>query len=288
MSEAPMTTPRRLYRPSPALIWPGLMLIIFFAIPLALLFRTSFANRDPAVYQGSGFSLDAFAQLAQPMVMNTMVFSIGLACLVALISVVIAFPATYFITRMTKRSQVVWLIAILSTLALSEVLLTFAWQILLSKKAGISNVLVFLGLMQKSASFAPSLGGVMACLVYLVIPFSFITLYPGMSRFDAAYVEASRTLGANPIRAFFTVILPVMRKPISAAFLTNMMMAIAAFIVSLVLGGPENWTIGVVISEVAITGQNLPFAAAIAVALMVVVSALVFTITKLGGKGYAS
>src|SRR5690606_24248362 len=112
---------------------PGLMLTIFFAVPLVLLLRTSFANRDPAVYQGSGFSLDPFAQLFQPMVMNTMVFSIGLACLVALVSVAIAFPATYFITRMSKRSQVAWLIAVLSTLALSEVLLTFAWQILLSK-----------------------------------------------------------------------------------------------------------------------------------------------------------
>lgn len=286
----PSATARALARrlPSPVLIWPLLMIAGFFAVPLFLLFRVSIANRDPAVYQGTGFTLDGFAQLAQPMVLNAVGFSVVLSLLVATASILVAFPATYFITRLGPKAQVAWLIGFLSTLALSEVLITFAWQVILSKKAGLSNVLVLLGFLESPVSLAPSFGAVMACIIYLVIPFSFMTLYPGLSRVDKSYLEAARTLGARPSRAFFTVLLPLMRKPIATAFLTSMVMTIGAYIVPVVLGGPANWTVGVVISEVALTGQNLPLAAAIAVLLMLVAGGLALAISRLGGKGYAA
>lgn len=274
--------------PSPVLFWPFLLIIGFFAVPLFLLFRVSVANRDPAVYQGSGFTLDGFGQLAQPMVLNAMVFSVSLSLIVATISLLVTFPATYFITRLSKRAQVAWLIGFLSTLALSEVLITFSWQILLSKKAGLSNILVLLGIFEKSASFTPSFGAVVACIIYLVIPFNFMTLYPGLSRLDPSYLEAARTLGARPSRAFFNVLIPLMRKPIATAFLTTVVMTIGAYIVPMVLGGPANWTVGVVISEVAMTGQNLPLAACIAILLMAISAGMVWMIGRVGGKGYAS
>jgi putative spermidine/putrescine transport system permease protein len=274
--------------PSPVLAWPLVMIVGFFAVPLFLLFRVSVANRDPAVYEGTGFTLSGFGQLAQPMVLNALGFSVFLALLVATISVLIAFPATYFVTRLGRKGQVAWLIGFLSTLALSEVLITFSWQILLSKKAGLSNILVVLGFFEKTVSFAPSFWAVVVCMVYLVIPFNFITLYPGLSRIDASYMEAARTLGARPARAFFTVLMPLMRKPLATAFLTTVVMTIGAYIVPVVLGGPSNWTVGVVISEVAMTGQNLPLAAAIAILLMLIAGGMALSINKLGGKGYAA
>lgn len=161
--------------PSPVLIWPLVMILSFFAVPLFLLFRVSVANRDPAVYEGSGFTLDGFAQLAQPMVLNALTFSVFLALLVATVSMIITFPATYFITRLGRKAQIAWLIGFLSTLALSEVLITFSWQVILSKKAGLSNILVLLGIFENTVSFAPSFGAIMACIVYLVIPFNFMT-----------------------------------------------------------------------------------------------------------------
>jgi putative spermidine/putrescine transport system permease protein len=270
------------------LVWPLLMIVGFFAVPLFLLFRVSVAHRDPAVYQGSGLTLDGFGQLAQPMVLNALNFSVFLSLLVATVTLLITFPATYFITRLGRKAQVAWLIGFLSTLALSEVLITFSWQVILSKKAGLSNILVWLGLFDKTVSFAPSFGAVLACIVYLVIPFNFITLYPGLSRIDASYLEAARTLGARPSRAFFNVLLPLMRKPIATTFLTTVVMTIGAYIIPVVLGGPSNWTVGVVISEVAMTGQNLPFAAAIAILLMVIAGTLALAINRFGGKGYAS
>jgi putative spermidine/putrescine transport system permease protein len=257
------------------LIWPAAMLACFFFVPFALLFRVSAANIDPAVYQGSGFSLTAYGALAQPMVLDALVFSIWLALIVASISTAVALPATYLICRMRRKAQIAWLIGFLSTLALSEVLITFSWQIMLSRRAGISNILVWLGILEKPISLYPSFSGVVACLVYVVIPFSVLTLYPGLSRLDPAYMEAARTLGARPMRAFVGILVPIMRKPVATAFVMCLVFAIGSYVTPLVLGGPENWTIGVVISETALAGQNLPLAAAISVLLLGVMAALI-------------
>ncbi|MGF0540037.1 ABC transporter permease [Agrobacterium sp. ES01] len=270
------------------LVWPLFMIIAFFGVPFFLLLRVSTSNTDPAVYSGVGWSLQAYGKLFEPMVINGLTFSLQLAFTVATISMFIAFPATYFITRMSRKAQVVWLVGLLSTLALSEVLITFSWQILLSKRIGVSNLLVLVGLLDKPVSLMPSFGGVVACLVYVVVPFNVMTIYPGLSRIDKSYMEAAATMGAPPIRAFGNVLLPLMRKPVATAYLTTVVLSIGAYVAPLVLGGPRNWTIGVIISEVATSAQNLPHAAAIAVLLMIVTGVMILSIKRIGGKGYAS
>ena len=279
--------PQRLSRSSLWLIWPALVLAGFFAVPFLLLLRVSMAHMDPSLYQGSGFSLSAYSQLAEPMVTDAVLFSVWLALVVAASSMAVALPATCIIVRMGRKSQVAWLIGFLATLALSEVLITFAWQIMLSKKVGITNLLVWLHLMSAPVSLAPSFGGVVACLVYVVIPFNVLTLFPGVSRLDPAYGEAARMLGAPPWRAFFGIVVPLLRRPIATAFVMGVVLAIGAYVAPLVLGGPRNWTIGVVISETALQGQNLPLAAAVSMLLLVVTAALIGSISMAGRGGVA-
>ncbi|HZA93129.1 MAG TPA: ABC transporter permease subunit, partial [Gemmatimonadales bacterium] len=131
-------------------------------------------------------------------------------------------------------------------------------------------------------SLAPSYLGVVACIVYVVIPFSILTIYPGMSRLDPSLVEAARMSGARPTRAFLEVVVPVLRKPIASAFLMTVILTLGAYVTPLVLGGPSNWTIGVIITETALSGQNLPMAAAISVFLLVVTGALIGLIGLVG------
>ena len=71
---------------------------------------------------------------------------------------------------MSRRPQVAWLIFLLTTLTLSDVLIAFSWQVMLSKRVGLSKLLVAAGLMTQPDSLAPSVGAVMACLSCLVIP----------------------------------------------------------------------------------------------------------------------
>lgn len=247
------------------LVWPVLFLIALFLTPLLLLIRTSLARTDPAIFQGTGFSTDAFAQLFQPLVLQPLGFSLLLALVVSTVTISAALPAAYLVSRLGRRGQTWWLIAILSTLALSEVLIAFSWQVMLSRRAGLSNVLVFLGIMDAPVSLSPHMGAVVACMVYFVFPFTFLTLFPAISRLDRSLFEAAQTMGATPLRAFRDIYVRSLKPQIGAAVAITSVITLGAFVPPLVLGRPAHWTIGVVINEVALRGQNLPFASAIAI-----------------------
>ncbi|MGH0241346.1 ABC transporter permease [Sinorhizobium meliloti] len=271
-----------------ALIWPAFVVLAFFGLPALLLIRVSLARRDPSVLEGTGWTLDSFAAAMDFSALNGFLQSLQLAFAVATVSTILAFPAVYFITRMRRSAQVAWLVGLLTTLALSEVLITFAWQVVLSKRAGLSNIGVLLGLLDKTYSMTPSFYAVVACLVYVVIPLNAIMLYPSLSRIDASYMEVAATMGAKPWQAFFNVLIPLLKRPIATGYLTAVVISLGSYVAPLVLGSPSNWTIGVVISELATSAQNLPGASATAILLLVMTLIIIAAISRVGGKGYTS
>ena len=197
-----------------------------------------------------------------------------------MICLVLGFPFTYFITRLPRRAQVLWLVYILAQLSLSEVLIAFSWQVLLSKTAGVANILVWLGLLEKSVSFYPSFGAVLLALTYLVLPFSVLILYPALSRLEPEVTEAARTLGASPVRTFFTVVVPIMRPPIVATGITMFVFTLGAVLVPQVLGRPKHWTLSVLITDQAVFQSNMPFAAALAIFLQTLSMGLTIWINR--------
>ena len=264
------------------LAWPALLLLGFFVVPFALLIRVSVAPHDPSALWLPGITFTPYAVLAQRVFMDALLYSLALAVSVGGLCVLIGFPFAYLVTRMGRRQRVVWLVFLLSTLALSEVLVTFAWQVMLSKRIGLSNLLVLAGLMDAPDSLAPSEGAVVSCLVYLILPFTVLTLYPSLSRLDAALVEAARTMGASPLRAFASVVVPMTRGPLLAAFLMAAVHAIGSYVAPIVLGRTQDWTLAILITRTALGGQNMPGSAAIAMLLLAATLALAMVTAWLG------
>jgi putative spermidine/putrescine transport system permease protein len=262
---------RRLLPPGASwmLFWPSLVIFVFFVLPFLLLLRVSVARPGLGAVGAGGFDLQNYIGLAfDGGFLGSVGFSLALAAGVAVVSLSISFPFTFWITRMTRRAQVAWLVFLLTTLSLSEVLITFAWQVMLAKRVGLSNLLVWLHLLPEPKSLSPNLWAVVACLVYLVIPFSVLLLFPGMSRIDPQMTEAARTMGASATRAFFTITVPLMRQPIVACFLMSFIVAIGSYVAPLVLGRPEHWTVAILISKAALSANNLPLATAMSVAFL--------------------
>ncbi|MEM7168535.1 MAG: ABC transporter permease [Pseudomonadota bacterium] len=256
-------------------IFPTVMIGIFFLIPFALIVAVSVAHQNPGGFYESGFELTHYKRFLSPAFLSTAAFSVLVSGLVAMICLILGFPFTYLITRLRRRWQVVWLVYILAQLSLSEVLIAFSWQVLLSKTAGIGNILVWLGILERSTAFYPSFGAVVLGLTYLVLPFSILLLYPPLSRLDSEVTEAARTLGASPVRTFFEVVVPILRPALVATGITMFVFTLGAIVVPQVLGRPSHWTLSVQITDQAIFQSNLPFAAALAIFLLIVSMSLV-------------
>jgi putative spermidine/putrescine transport system permease protein len=211
-----------------------------------------------------------------------------LAVVVAICCVVLAVPFTYLLTRMTRKVQIVWLVALLSVLSLSEVIIGFAWSTLFSRTAGITNLLVMAGIMSEAKALLPSFGAVLTGMVYQAFPYTVLVLYPALVRLDPTLTEAARTLGASPVKAFFTVVIPALRNTITATLIMVFIFALGSYLLPQLLGRPQHWTLSVLITDQAIYQSNMPFAAAMAVFLVLVTLGLVALTVLAGRKGEAA
>ena len=91
-------------------------------------------------------------------------------------------------------------------------------------------------------------------------------------------------LGASPLCAFFTVIVPIMRQTLAGAFILVFVFTLGAYLLPQVLGRPNHWTLSVHITDQAIFQSNLPFGAAMAIFLLLVSLVLVGLATLLGAE----
>ncbi|MBA3516110.1 MAG: ABC transporter permease [Rhizobiales bacterium] len=270
------------------LAFPAVMLTMFFIVPFGIMIAVSFFQRVQGAFYTPDFVLENYARFLTGFFALRLGFSLMLAALVAAICVGVGLPFTYRLTRLARRHQVVWLVALLAILSLSEVIIGFAWSTLLSRTAGITNLLVAVGLMAEAASLSPSFAAVLAGMVYQAFPYTVLVLYPSVSRLDPSLVEAARTLGAAPALAFGNVVVPILRNALVATFIMVFVFALGSYLLPQLLGRPQHWTLSVLITDQAIYQSNMPFAAAMAVFLVLVSLGLVGVALFLGRKESAA
>ena len=274
--------PPRGLREHAALIYPAAMLLVFFVVPFGIMLAVSFFHRVEGAFFEPAFELTNYARFLSAFFGRALLFSLFVAGLAALVSVLVGFPFTYFLTRLRRKAQVPWLVFILAVLSLSEVIIGFSWSTLLSRTAGLSNLLVAVGLLDKPQAWAPGFPALLLGLCYLGFPYTVLILYPPLSRLDPELVEASRMLGASPLRSFFIVVVPVLRNAILSAIIMVFVFDLGSYILPQVLGRPQHWTLSVLITDQAVFQSNIPFAAAMAIFLMLVCLALVGLTLMLG------
>lgn len=254
---------------------PLAFLVVFFLVPFGIMVATSFYRRISGGFYEPAFRLDSWERLFSEVFLERTGFSITISLLAGAVCIVVAFPFTYFLTRMRRRPHVALLIVVMSALSLSEVIVGFTWSVLLGRAAGLSNILVWLGLMDEATAYQPGFLAVLLGLCYIAFPYCVLTLYPSLSRLDREVTEAAQTLGASPWRTFWTVVVPISRPIIMAGFLLVFVFTLGSYLISAILGRPEHWTLSVFISDQASFNANVPFAAAMAIFLTVLSLAIV-------------
>lgn len=258
---------------------PVTVLLILFLIPFAMMIATSFYHRIEGGFYEPAFEFNSWARLFSDVFLGRAGFSIGISLLAGALCILIAFPFTFFLTRMRRRPHVALLILVLSALSLSEVIVGFTWSVLLGRSAGISNILVWLGLMDEASAYQPSFIAVLLGMSYIAFPYCVLTLYPSLTRLDREVTEAAQTLGASPWRTFWTVVVPISRPIIMAGFLLVFVFTLGSYLIAAILGRPEHWTLSVFISDQASFNANVPFAAAMAIFLTALSLAVVGIVT---------
>lgn len=267
------------------LAFPVVMLAVFFLGPFLIMIATSFYRRIEGAFYEPAFVFSSWARLLDWFFIERTLFSIGICLLAGAVSIVIAFPFTYFLTRMRRRPHVILLVVVMAALSLSEVIVAFSWNVLLGRVAGISNILVWLGLKDEPVAYWPSFFAVLLGLCYIAFPYCILTLYPQLTRLDPEVTEAAQTLGASPWRTFWTVVVPISRPTIVAGFLLVFVFTLGSFLIAFFLGRPEHYTLSVLISDQVTFHANVPLASAMALFLTILALLVVGLVTLVESRG---
>ena len=275
--------PRRLTDYAPV-AWPAAVLLVFFVVPFGTMIAVSFFRRQQGGFYEPDFVLANYQRFLSVFFGRVLGSSMVLAVLVAVLAVVLALPFTFLLTRRSRQTQTAWLIGLLSVLSLSEVIIGFSWSTLLSRTAGLPHLLGLLGWVTDPVALYPRYGAVLTGMVYQALPYTILVLYPALVRLDPSLLEAARTLGASPLKSFFDVVVPALRSTLLATLIMVFVFALGSYLLPQILGRPQHWTLSVLITDQAIYQSNMPFAAAMAVFLVLMSLALI-GLALLAGRG---
>jgi spermidine/putrescine transport system permease protein len=174
-----------------------------------------------------------------PIILRTLIY----VALASLISLLIAYPAAYFVARFAGRRKALFLVLLIAPFWISYMMRMLAWIDLLQTNGYVNKTLSLLHLIGQPVNWLGGLGfTVVLGLVYGYIPYLILVLYAGLDRIDPAMIEAGRDLGLGRVRTFVHVTLPLSRQPIMTGMLITVLPMLGDYFTNQLLSGTAGTT----------------------------------------------
>ena len=264
---------------APALIW----LIIFFLIPYLIVVIYSFLTPD--IYDVKfELSLDAYRQAFNPDYLMTLFQSFRLAILTTVLCLLLGFPVAYFIARAKDKTKNTLLVFIIIPFWTNLIIRIFSWRIFLAYNGVLNDMLINIGLISQPLEIMRTDLAVILVMVYVYLPYMILPLYSVLEKMDFTLLHAAMDLGANEIKAFFRITLPLSMEGSFAGSLLVFIPALGAYLIPQLVGNQKTLYLGQVITyKIKNIPRNWPMASALSLTLLFFVAillVLLFTLYK--------
>lgn len=261
---------RRLIFLGPGLAWWALFLLV----PLGLLLAYSFFKRG--VYGGVVFdpTLDNYRRAFDPLFFGVFLFSIRVALITTGLALLIGYPAAYLVASLPQRWRVPLLILVVLPFWTNFLIRTYAWIVLLNRQGLINRSLMALGVIDQPLPLLNNEFAIVLGLLYAYVPLMILPIYAAIERLGPTLREAAADLGASPLKAFFTVTLPLTRQGVVAGCIFVFVPSLGNFPVPDLLGGERELMIGNLIQSQFLEARDWPFGATLALLVIALMVAL--------------
>ncbi|MBD1809530.1 ABC transporter permease [Microcoleus sp. FACHB-SPT15] len=251
----------------PATAW----LLLFFILPLLIVLLYSFLERG--TYGGITweFTLRNYQRVTSELYLGVVWRSIWLALITTIACLLIGYPLAFFIATSSSRWRNALLLLVIIPFWTNFLVRTYAWIVLLRTEGVFNVALQSTQLIDEPLTLLFTPFAVTVGLIYGYLPFMILPLYATMERFNFSLVEAAQDLGANDLRTFFRVVLPLTMRGVIAGSLLVFIPAVGAFITPDILGGAKTLMVGNLIQNQFLKARNWPFGSALSMLLMAVV-----------------
>jgi spermidine/putrescine transport system permease protein len=260
----------------PTTLWFLLLLVM----PLVVIAVFSLGERAPAGGYQPALTLAQYANL--PARLKAFTNTLTLAPLGTLLCVLMAYPLAYFLAvKAGLRAKPFLLTLVIVPFWTSFLIRTYAWIFILGGR-GIPRLLEMIGIEDVRLIYTPT--AVLIGIVYGYLPLMVFPIYVSLEKLDKTLLEASDDLGANPIKTFLQVTLPLSMPGLVTGSLLVFILLMGEYLIPALLGGGKVFFVGNALVDLFLQSRNWPFGSAVAFALVGIMLAAVALYLTLVGR----
>jgi putative spermidine/putrescine transport system permease protein len=265
------------------LLIPPLGWFVFvYLASLVLLLITAFWTIDTFTTRiVEVWNLDNFRTiLSDPTYLRIIGRTVGMAALVTVTDIVLAFPFAYYMARVaSRRVQTILFAAVLLPLWASYLARIWAWILILNHSGLLNWSLLSIGLPAANIGYTDT--AMWVVFSYIWLPFMIIPTYSALERVPESLLEAAGDLGARRWRVVRDVVLPLALPGVVAGSIFTFSLTLGDYITPILVGGGSSFIGNVVYSNIGIA-NNVPFAAALATIPVAIMAIYLLAAQRLG------
>ena len=252
---------------SPYIVWSAIFIVVPLIIMVYFALTDSSGTFTLANLSGLGQYKKAFA------------ISIIYAAAATVITLILAYPMAYFVTKLNISSQRMLFMIVMIPMWMNFLIRTYSWITILANTGLINTFLTNIGL--KPLKLINTPGAVILGMVYDFIPYMILPIYSVMSKLDKSLLEAAEDLGSNSVTKFKKVIFPLSRPGVISGITMVFVPSVSTFYISQKLGGNKTMLIGDTIEYFFNLGPSYyNIASAISLVLMVMILICLFIMNR--------
>lgn len=255
--------------------------LIFVAGPLIYMVALSFAVPNETHGVNWIFTLDNYRRILEPVYLNTFAESFKLAITSTVIICLLGYPFGYFMARMNPGRKKKAMLFLMLPFWVNSLIRLYGWIIILQNKGLLNGTLKALGIIEKPLKILYSYPAIVVGMVYVLLPFMILSVYSSAEKLDWSLIEAARDLGASKTKAFWTITFKLTLPGLLSGIILTFIPSMGLFFIADILGGNKIVLVGSLIQEQMTRGGNWPFAAALAVVLMALTTAMIVLYRKI-------
>ncbi|MER5173796.1 ABC transporter permease [Thioclava kandeliae] len=214
-----------------AFAFPVFLIIVCLVFgPVGWLFGLSFV-------QDGQFSLVHYERLLSGayVAIFTQTFQVSLT--VTALAILLGYPLAYLMSQSSQKLANIILLSVMVPFWTSLLVRTYAWMILLQRRGIVNDTLISLGIIDTPLRLVNNMTGTIIGMLHVMLPFMILPLYASLKQVDTTYLRAASSLGASPVRAYWSVFFPLSLPGVFAGAILVFVLSLGFYVTPALLGG---------------------------------------------------
>ena len=248
-------------------------MLVFVLVPMLLVLLYSINVLPTGIEEG--FSIENYIRFFDVTYMKIFAYSMWIAFLSTVFCLLIGYPVAYILAKrererakVGKKSSTMFILFVMP-MWMNMMLRTYSWLTILESNGLLNTLLKFLHL--PTVEILYTTPAVVLGMVYDFLPFMILPLYSVLSKIDVSLNEAAEDLGANPIKVFIRVTLPLSLPGVVSGITMVFLPSVTTFYISNIFGGGQIMLVGNLIEQQFLVANNWNFGSAISIIMMILI-----------------